>query len=450
MKTLTSVILAAGLGKRMHSDLPKALQRLAGRPMLDYVMKASDFVEKTICVVGHRADLVEEEFKDRAVFVNQPQQLGTGHAVKCAEAQFGLGDVLVLFTDTPLITAETLKNLLDEHRRAGNSATLITAEFDDPGQLGRIVRDGSGNFKEIVEFKNADDETKKIREINSGLAVFDAVLLREKLELLSCDNPQGEYLLTDVFSLLLKDGKKVGTIRAKDPNEVIGVNDRYGLALAEEKLLERIKKNHMLRGVSIHMPSTVYIEPSVELEPGAVIEQGTRLLGSSFVGSGAVVGPFSELRDSSVGSGTVMERSLAVESTIGKDCKIGPFAYLRPSCKVEDGVKVGDFVEVKNSLVRRGAKLPHLSYIGDGEVGERTNIGCGTIFVNYDGEKKHRTVVGSDSFIGCNANLVAPVTVGDDAFVAAGTTVTEDVPDSGFAISRVKQENRPNKKSKRK
>lgn len=469
MKNVKVLILAAGLGKRMHSELPKALHRVCGHPMLSHVLDAATSVSETfVCVVGHGRQQVMDAFRDRMQFVVQEEQRGTGHAVRMAESLFGDGDVLVLFADTPLITAETLQKLVVRHQSEGNAATLITAESEDPGAFGRIVRGDDGKFLRIVEFKNATDEEKRIKEINSGIAVFDAALLREKIALLSDDNAQGEYLLTDVFEMLVQSGKKVGVVLAGDPTEIAGVNDRYMLSEVECILLNRVKKERMLSGVTIHMPDTVYIEKSVRLEPGVVIEQGchlsgdvtvesgavirqgSRLSGRTHVAADAVIGPQTDLRDVRVGRASSLDRTVAVESEIGAECKIGPFAYIRPNCRIFDRVKIGDFVELKNSVIGSGTKIPHLSYIGDGEIGERTNIGCGTIFVNYDGEHKHRTVVGSDAFIGCNANLIAPVLVGDRTFVAAGSTITSEVKNGEFAISRTPQINKRNRRDPKK
>lgn len=450
MDNLNVVILAAGLGKRMYSRLPKALHKVCGKTMLAHVCDAASPLSETfVCVIGHGKEMIMDEFSGKMQFAVQEEQLGTGHAVKMAEAYFGDGDVLVLFADTPLITEKTLTSLVEEHRNVGNAATLITADFENPASFGRIVRK-EGKIQKIVEFKNASEEEKKIKEINSGMAVFRAGLLREKLSLLRDDNAQGEYLLTDVFEMLIEDGHKVGAIKTSDPDEILGVNDQYARSEAEKVLQARIKKNLMMSGIVMHLPETSYIEKDVVIEAGAVIEQGSRLMGTTKVFEGAVIGPYTDLQNVSVGAYSVLDRTVAVDSEIGEDCKIGPFAYIRPGSRIANKVKIGDFVELKNVEVGSGTKIPHLSYIGDGEIGERTNIGCGTIFVNYDGEHKHRTRVGSDSFIGCNSNLVAPVVIGDGTFVAAGTTVTREVKDGEFAISRVPQENRENKKNNKK
>lgn len=448
MNDLKVVILAAGLGKRMYSKLPKALHKICGKAMLAHVCDAAfPLSEEFVCVVGHGKERIMDEFAGKMRFVVQEEQLGTGHAVRMAEEFFGEGDVLVLFGDTPLITSETLGALVSEHRNAGNAATLITADFENPASFGRIIRK-DGKFQKIVEYKNANEEERKIKEVNSGMAVFRADLLRERLALLRDDNAQGEYLLTDVFEMLIEGGHKVGAMKTGDPDEILGVNDQYARSQAEKILQARIQRELMMSGVVMHLPETSYIENDVKIEPGAVIEPGSRLTGSTFVAHGAVIGPYTDLRDVSVGADSVLERTVAVESRIGEECKIGPFAYIRPGSRIADRVKIGDFVELKNVEIGSGTKIPHLSYIGDGEIGERTNIGCGTIFVNYDGEHKHRTKVGSDAFIGCNSNLVAPVVIGDGTFVAAGTTVTREVKDGEFAISRVPQQNRENKKKK--
>lgn len=449
-RPVRTVILAAGMGKRMHSPLPKALHTLCGKSMLAHVADAARSVsDRIVCVVGHGRERILEVFDGMMDFAVQEEQLGTGHAVKMAEAHFGEGDVLVLFADTPLVASETLRRLVETHRGEQNAATLITAIPDDPSSFGRIVRKADGSFLKIVEYKNADEGERQIREVNSGMAVFRADLLREKVKMLSSDNPQGEYLLTDVFEMLLNDGEKVGTVRASDFHEMTGINDKYYLSLAEEYLQRRIKKDLMLSGVTVRMPETVYIESGAEIEPGAVIEQGSRILAGSKVASDCVIGPFTEIKNVSVGEGSVLIRTVAADTEIGSFCHIGPFAYLRPGTKLGNHVKIGDFVELKNTTIGDNTKVPHLSYLGDGEVGARTNIGCGTIFVNYDGMHKHKTSVGSDSFVGCASCLVAPVRVGDDVFVAAGTTVVDDVDDEMFVISRVSQTTKPNKRARR-
>lgn len=445
MSLTTAIILAAGLGTRMKSALPKALHIVSGQPMIQHVVDAArPSVDEIVCVVGYAKEKIMDMLGDTCSYVEQREQKGTGHAAMMATEKFG-DTVLMLFSDTPLITPETVSALLELHKKSGAAASLVSADFEQPGALGRIVRDENGEFLKVVEYKVATEEERRIKEVNSGIAVFDGAILKEKLALLTCDNPQGEYLLTDVYDMVRADGKKVAILKIDDPNEIIGVNDRFALAEAEKMHQDAIKKRWMLAGVTMNMPETIYIEKNVKIAQDVTLLQGTRLLGDTVVESGAVIGPYSEIRNSEIRNGAKVEQSVVVDSVVGVNATVGPYTYLRPHTALSEKAKVGSFVEIKNSTIGKGSKVPHLSYIGDGDVGEGSNIGCGVIFANYDGKSKHRTVVGDRTFIGSNVNLVAPVRIGNDAFVAAGSTITKDVGDREFAKSRAGQDTRPNR-----
>lgn len=433
----------------MKSKLPKALQPVSGETMLQHVIDAASEIgsNRIVCVVGHGKEHVMEALAGQEIeFVEQKEQLGTGHAAKMARSFFTEGSVLILYGDTPLLTAKTLRDFMDLHHREGNTASLITAIQPDPTGFGRIVRDEQGAFLRIVEERDASIAEKKIVEVNSGVGMYDAVALGEKLDRLSNDNDQKEYMLTDVFEMILADGGTVGAYPIEDATEMMGVNDRYQLMKAEAIHQDRIKKALLYSGVTIHMPETVFIHKDVQVGENTTIHPGTRLMGHTVIGSGCEIGPNTDLTDCEVGDDVVIQHSVLLSSKVANRAVIGPFAYVRPGCEIGEGAKVGDFVELKNTKVGAKSKIPHLTYAGDGEIGERVNIGCGTIFVNYDGNKKSLTRIGDDSFIGCNSNLVAPIRVGSQTFVAAGSTLTQDVPDRHFAVARAKQENRPNKR----
>lgn len=437
------IILAAGEGKRMKSSIPKVLHTLCGRAMVGWVMEAARGIDAhPVVVVGHGRDAVMAALEGRARFAVQESQRGTGHAVMAArDAIPEDGAVVVAAADMPLLRSGTLEALAAGVTRDGFAAMVLTAIAEDPAGYGRVLRDGSGDVAGIVEHRDATPAQREIREINTSVYCFRGNLLRSLLDRLTCDNDQGEYYLTDVIGLMVRAGHRVGALRCA-PDEALGINDRAQLAQAEAALRRRINEAHMREGVRIIDPAATYIDADVAIGgdtvvyPGNVLESGTR------IGSGATLYPGNRISASRVGDGVTIQSSVLVEAQVGNGATIGPFAYLRPGSKVGAGCRIGDFVELKNAVIGDGTKVPHLTYVGDAEIGERANIGCGAVFVNYDGHRKHRTTVGDGAFIGCNTNLVAPVTVGRGAYTAAGSTITEDVPDDALAIARSRQTNK--------
>lgn len=442
----TVVVLAAGEGKRMKSALPKVLHSLLGRTLLGHVLAASAPLgaDRTVVVVGHGADQVRghlAEVAPEAVPVLQERQLGTGHAVRIAlEAVPEVtGTVVVINGDVPLLRPETVTALVEAHEGAGAAATVLAAEVPDPTGLGRIVRDADGRLAQIVEERDATPEQCALREINAGIYAFDVARLRDALGKLSTDNDQGEEYLTDVFGLLRDAGEPVVVHCAPDHVETLGCNDRVELAGLRRLLRDRVNEGWMRTGVSILDPHTTWIDVTVTIERDAVIDQNTQLQGETAVGAGAMVGPDTTLIDTTVGEGASVVRSHAVGAEVGPRATVGPFAYLRPAAKLAEKAKVGTFVEVKNSEVGPGAKVPHLSYVGDATIGARANIGAATIFVNYDGVHKYRTVVGEAAFVGCDTSLIAPVEVGAGAYIAAGSAISQDVPPGALGVTRAPQ-----------
>ncbi|WP_406677462.1 bifunctional UDP-N-acetylglucosamine diphosphorylase/glucosamine-1-phosphate N-acetyltransferase GlmU [Moorella sp. ACPs] len=451
MAETVAVILAAGQGKRMHSRLPKVLHRIAGRSLLEHVLAATREagIEDNIIVIGHGAGEVKAVLGTEQKYAFQEQQLGTGHALAQArEAAGEANTVLVLCGDTPLIRPATLTGLLQHHRDTGAAVTILSARIADPTGYGRIIRDGQGRVKGIVEERDATPSEKAINEINTGIYCFAAAFLWPTLAQLKPDNDQGEYYLTDVVALAVDQGLRVETLVAGDAGEVLGVNDRAQLAAAGAVWRRRINAAHMQSGVTIIDPETTYIDVTVTIGRDTIIYPGTFLEGNTIIGAGCCLGPGTTIRDSQVGDGSTITYAVVLESTIGPGCQIGPFAYLRPGTILEAGVKVGDFVEIKASRVGRGSKVPHLTYLGDATVGREVNIGAGTITCNYDGRQKWPTIIEDGAFIGSNTNLVAPVRVGAGALIGAGSTITEDVPAGSLALARERQVNLPSRGKK--
>ncbi|MDR1603501.1 MAG: bifunctional UDP-N-acetylglucosamine diphosphorylase/glucosamine-1-phosphate N-acetyltransferase GlmU [Gracilibacteraceae bacterium] len=443
METETvAVILSAGLGARMKSARPKVLHRLAGKPLLEYVLTLAESLRPACVyiVLGHGRAEAEAYAGLRAIPVTQAEQLGTGHALAQAMPFISdRADLVVLSGDQPLIRPETLAALRAEHRRRAAAATLLTAVTEEPAGYGRVLRDGAGEFAGVVEEKDATATQRAIREISAGTYCFAAGPLRAALAAIKPANAQGEYYLPDALGLLLAGGGRVATAPVPDAAEALGVNDRSQLARAEECLYARVRARWLRDGVTLRAPETIRIGPDVELAPDVTIEPFSLLSGRTRVETGAVVGPFTVLEDCVCGPGAAVEQSTARQAVIGADCLVGPYAYLRPGTVLAAGVKIGDFVEVKNSRFGEGAKAPHLSYIGDADVGAGVNIGAGTITCNFDGRDKHCTVIEDGAFIGSNTNLVAPVRVGRDAVVGAGSTITRDVPAEALGLERAEQ-----------
>jgi len=385
-------------------------------------------------------------------FALQAEQKGTGHAVMQAidVIKNSKGEVVILNGDTPLITAETINKAIEYHKNNGNQATVITAILDDATGYGRIVRDNDGSVLKIVEQKDASEEEKKINEVNSGMYVFDAQSLVYALDKITPNNAQGEYYLTDTLEILLSAGKKIGGYAISDNDEIRGINDRVQLNEAEKIMQKRINEYHMRNGVTMRNPESVYIEDGVEIGNDTEICQNVTIKSGTKIGSDCVIGSGSMLDRAVIHDGVDVLSSVILESEVDEGTHVGPFAYIRPNCHVGKEVKVGDFVELKNSNIDDGTKISHLTYIGDSDVGKRVNFGCGTVTCNYDGKKKYRTTIGDDCFVGCNTNFVSPINVGDGVYIAAGSTITEDIPENSLSIARARQVNKEGWKDKRK
>ena len=443
------VVLAAGEGTRMRSRTrPKVLHELCGRTLLGHVLAANRALapDHLVVVVGHARDQVAahvQEVDAVATTVVQEPQNGTGHAVQVALADLQdlEGTVLVVLGDAPLLTTSTLRALVERHKDAGAATTVLTAVLDDPTGYGRVLRDESGAVRQIVEHKDADEAARAVREINSGVFAFDAARLREALGRLTTDNAQGELYLTDVLGLHREAGLLVQSHVAPDVTETMGINDRVQLSEARRLLRDRLVEQHQRNGVTVVDPLSTWIDVQVELEQDVLIRPGTQLLGRTTVASGAEVGPDSTLTDTEVGADASVVRAHCDGAVIGADATVGPFTYLRPGTHLGRGTKAGGFVEIKGSQIGDGSKVPHLSYVGDAVIGKRSNIGAATVFVNYDGERKHKTVVGDDVRIGSDSMLIAPLTIGDRAYTAAGSVITEDVPEDALGVGRARQRN---------
>ena len=443
MNELVGLILAAGKGTRMKSKLPKVLHKVAGKTMVERVLEAAQSVgaQRNVVIVGFGGDDVKAYLGDRVEYVTQLEQKGTGHAVQQAESVLGNHDglILLLCGDTPLVTQQTLEQLLVHHKDTGAAATVLTAYMDNPYGYGRIIRNETKSVERIVEEKDGKLDELKVHEVNTGMYIFDSKELWPCLEQLSDDNAQGELYITDVVSILVQAGKTVSAYMTMDSDESLGVNSRLQLAQAELILRNRTNLALMEAGVTLVDPHSTYIAPEVVVGPDTIIYPNTTLEGNTVVGTNNILGPNTRLSNVSVGDNNHIHDSYAHDCEIKNDTVIGPFVHLRPDTVLSDKVKIGNFVEVKNSVVGAGTKLPHLAYIGDSDVGSKVNIGCGTITVNYDGKKKHRTTIEDGVFVGCNSNLVAPVTIGSESYVAAGSTITKDVPSRGLAFGRARQ-----------
>ena len=442
------VVLAAGEGTRMKSTTtPKVLHELCGRTLLGHVVATARALqpEHLVVVVGHARDRVTAhlaELDPDAQAVVQEQQNGTGSAVRVAlEALPPLtGTVVVVPGDAPLLTVDTLTALVAEHQISRAATTLLTAELDDPTGYGRVVRSG-GSVTSVVEHKDADEPTRAIREVATSVYAFDAAALVTSLKELTTDNAQGEEYLTDVVGLHKAAGLPVAAHLARDAGETIGINDRVQLSQAARLLRDRIVEQHQRAGVTVVDPLTTWIDVGVRIEADVVVEPGTQLHGRTTAASGARIGPDSTLRDTELGERARVVRAHCDGAVIGSDASVGPYTYLRPGTRLGAGAKAGGFVEIKASDIGAGSKVPHLSYVGDATIGERSNIGAATVFVNYDGQAKHPTTVGDDVRIGSDTMLVAPVEIGDGAYTAAGSVITEDVPAGALGVGRARQRN---------
>lgn len=442
-KGIETIILAAGEGKRMCSKTPKVLQKICGVPIAQHVINCSKKLgcDEPVVVVGHRADEVMSVLNG-AKFAMQHQQLGTGHAVIQAQEFIGTGDTLILYGDTPLIQAETLMSMYKVHKQNGYGVTILTADYENPTGYGRIIRNEKGLIDSIIEEKDADIKTKKIKEINSGMYFFKSEELKKALKLLKNNNSQGEYYLTDAVSHIKENGYDIGAFKTNCSEEIMGVNNKLQLAEANQVMNKRVLNKHMLNGVTIIDPSNTYIESTVQISQDVTVYPGCFLEGNTIIGEDSVIGPQTKICNCNIGNSVTIQYSIVLQSSIDNYTTVGPYAYMRPGNKVGKNVKIGDFVEMKNSTFGDNSKVSHLTYIGDGDVGENVNLGCGVVFVNYNGKTKNRTIIEDDCFVGCNVNLVAPVKVEKGSYVAAGTTVTKEVPSGSMAIGRTKQQNK--------
>ena len=440
MEKNCAIILAGGEGKRMRSPLPKPMFKVLGVPMLEWVIDAcKDADIRDLCIVkGFNAEVIEEYVGDRYQTVLQSERKGTGHAVMQAKdylLKHVEGNTLVLCGDAPLIDSDTIKNALEIHENNGNSVTVVTAIIDNPTGYGRIIRDGS-EIEAIVEEKDADEEQAAIKEINSGVYWFRTQALIDALGDIKPNNVQGEYYLTDTIEIIKKKNMKAGAYISTNPNVALGANDRKGLLALNNAARMSVIEKLMDEGVEFTCTDGVTIGKDVKSGAGTTILQGTIIEGGSIIGHDCVIGPNCWLREVIVGNNTELNSVQAEEAFIGDDDKIGPFVHIRPNSKIRNKVKIGNFVEVKNSTIDDRTSVAHLTYVGDSDVGKHVNFGCGCVTVNYDGCKKYRTVIGDDAFIGCNTNLIAPVKIGDGAYTAAGSTVSKNVPDGALAIER--------------
>lgn len=446
-----SIILAAGEGTRMKSKHSKVLHKLINKPMIKYVMDACDEcdVKKKILIAGKNRNELEELFKEADLVIKEQKigpefPYGTGYAVSLAMDEVEDEDsVLILTGDAPLIRGETLKNFMDYHNEKKSVATVLTAVAEDPTGLGRIIKDEQGYFLKIVEHRDCTEEELEIREYNSGIMIINGASLKNAISKLDDNNDQGELYLTDIFQIIREDGEKILTFKIPDEEEVHGINSKLQLSEAEEVLRKRINEKYMLEGVVLENPSNIFIEDGVKIGRDTIIHSGAKIMGDTTIGEDCIITGDSTICDSIIEDNVIIKSSVIEKSHVGEGTDIGPFAHLRPKANLGKNVHIGNFVEVKNATVGNFTKAGHLAYIGDADLGEHINIGCGAIFVNYDGVNKHRSKIEDGAFIGSNANIVAPVHIGEKGFIAAGSTITKDVCSGDLSIERGQQANIP-------
>lgn len=446
MDNLKVVILAAGQGTRMKSDVPKVLHRVLDKTMVGYVIEASQEAgaEEICVVVGHQSAMVKNTIKDlydNITFAVQKEQLGTGHAVMQAGDFIKDGNILVLCGDTPLITSETIGELCKIHEEQNNNVTVVSMVVDNPAGYGRIIREND-SFSKIVEQKDTTEEEAKVKEVNTGVYIFRADSLNKAFEKLGNNNSQGEYYLTDTLEIIKNEGGKVGIMVAPDDKEFMGVNSKLHLSQAIAAMRDRINTNLMIEGVTITDPLSTYIGKDVKIGPDTIIYPGCMLEGKTTIGKSCILGPNTRITSSEVDDCVTIQMSVLIDAKVKSFTTVGPFAYLRPNSEIGEHCRIGDFVEIKNSTIDDGTKVSHLTYVGDSDVGKCVNFGCGTVTVNYDGKNKYRCKIGDEAFIGCNTNLIAPVEIESRAYTAAGSTITKNVPTDSLAIARTRQENK--------
>ena len=440
-----AIILAAGKGTRMRTELPKCAYPILKKPMIEYILEEVEqsLIDETTLVVGHRKEVFYDMLGERVEYVTQEEQLGTGHAVKVAKKAMAKksGQTIILLGDMPLVDHRVINKVINYHRDRKHDLTVLTTKFENPKGYGRIIRSESGVIEAIIEHNDCTKEQKQIKEINTGIYVVNNQLLFEAVDKIKVNERKGEYYLTDIVAIM-KDEYRVGTFELWDNERVRGINDLYSVSIAEKFLRDKINKSHMINGVSIINPETVTIGHDVTIEPGVTIYPNTYLTGGSVIKCGAKIGPNTEIHTSIVHENVKVKHSLVFDSEIHRDTTVGPFAHLRNHAVIGPNNRIGNFVEVKKSTTGADTKAAHLAYIGDSTTGKNVNFGCGSITVNYDGVRKHQTIIGDDVFIGCNTNLVAPVSIGDNVFIAAGSTVTRNVPKGAMAIARNRQINK--------
>lgn len=442
------IILAAGEGTRMKSNISKVLHKICNRSVLSYVVDASKAInpDETIVIVGKNEEAIKEEFGEKLKYIKQEIgegiPYGTGYAVKLAENYMeGDFDILIMNGDGPLLREETLKKFIKYHKENENDATLLTAEFEDPTGYGRIAKDKDGNFLSIVEHKDCTKEQLEIKEIYSGTGIFNALKLKKYLDKLDTNNTQGELYLTDIYEIMRKEALKVSTYILEDNIEIMGLNNKVQLAEVEKEMRKRINEEYMLQGVIMENPESITIEKDVKIGMDTVIEQNVKILGNTEIGSNCHIGMNSQIVDATIKDEVKIYSSFIEKAIVENGADIGPFARLRPNAHIMDKVHIGNFVEVKNATVGKNTKAGHLIYIGDADIGERVNVSCGVIFANYDGKNKFRAKVGDDAFLGSNVNIVAPVEIANKAFLAAGSTITKNVEEGQLSIERAEQKN---------
>ena len=443
MGKLKAIILAAGEGTRMKAKYSKVLHSILGKPIINYVVDAyrQAGCDDIIIVAGDNMEQLKGKIEDVS-FALQTERKGTGHAVMSAVDYIEDGDtVLIAFGDGPLIKAETVKKVISAHEESKAVGTIVTCIYDNPTGYGRIIRE-NGSFQRIIEQRDASEEQKLIKEGNAGLACYSGKLLKEGLSLLGCNNAQNEYYITDVPEILKNKGEPVNIYIAEDTLDFSGINDKLQLAEVTQVMKKRINEKLMLEGVMLWDPENTYIAPDVKIGMGTCIKPGTIIEGNCTIGEDCEIGPNTTIKNSTIGNGCHIINSVLDEATVHNKVNIGPFAYLRPGAVLMDEVKIGDFVEVKKSVIGKGSKASHLAYIGDAEIGENVNFGCGAITVNYDGKNKFKTIIKDNGFVGSNASLIAPVTVEKGGYVTAGSTITDDVPENSLTFGRARQVNK--------
>jgi len=441
-----AIVLAAGQGKRMKSKLYKVLHQVCGKPMVSHVLDTvhKALIQRSVVIVGHGAEAVQRVLGQTVEYALQEQQLGTGHAVMQAKSLLGDEDgvTIVICGDTPLVSTATVEAMIALHLQQGAAATILTAQLDIPAGYGRIIRGADHGVLRIVEHKDCTPTELSVQEINTGTYCFDNRKLFQALSQITNDNNQGEYYLTDVIGILKQEGHTVAAYLVEDSGEAIGVNDRVALGEAERLMRLRINKNHQINGVTLIDAANTYIDADVTIGSDTIIYPGSILRGQTSVGEDCIIGPATELLNTVVGNGTTIRQTVTDGAEVGEQCQVGPYAFLRPGTKLGNHVKIGDFVEIKNTVIGENSKVPHLSYVGDAIVGSHVNIGCGAITANYDGYNKSKTEIGDNVFVGSNSNLIAPLKIGSGAYIVAGSTITQDVADNDVAIARERQVNK--------